>query len=511
MDKKEILEKCFEDYPSIVTIEKTKIILNQLENSICKIYINEGGHGTGFLCYIENKIGKDKNKYKSKEKMPVLITNNHIIGEKQIIENQILKVSFNNDKIWEDLSLDRKKKKIYTSKKYDITIIEIKKKEINTNSFLEIDDRLYEEGSENIFRQKGAYIIQYPNDYPASVSYGIIKNFSESYKLTHYCHTKDGSSGSPILNLENNKVIGVHYGSKEKGNYNNGFFLYAPIKEFFNNYSDDIDFDLNKNPSINFTKINNNFKNSTYEESPKLSQSLVTKNVNNIINKNEIKITLEIKSNEAKKEVYFLCNNKESKKLPSYLCELNPENTELFIEGGKREYQNYFIPPKKGIYEIILKFKNHFKKCCYMFSSCKQITKIDLSNFKTKEVTDMSYMFYFCSNLKEVNLSNLSTENVINMSNMFSNCSKLSLIDTSSFNIKNVNNMKQMFLNCRNLKNIDFSSSIACYNLDNTQIFEGCWNFEKIKLNINSKEKFKEEIKKLKEQLIKKDLNIEYV
>ena len=103
----EISEKCFEDYPSIVTIEKTKIIINQIENSICKIYINEGGHGTGFFCYIENKKGHEK----SNEKVPVLITNNHIIGEDQIKHKQQLKISFNNGKRWENLNLDRNKNK----------------------------------------------------------------------------------------------------------------------------------------------------------------------------------------------------------------------------------------------------------------------------------------------------------------------------------------------------------------------------------------------------------------
>ena len=502
----EILEKCFNDYPSIVTIEKTKIIINQAENSICKIYMNEGGHGTGFFCYIENK----KDKEKSKEKVPVLITNNHIIGDNQINQKQVLKISFNNDKKWENLILDRSKKRIYTSKKYDITIIEIKKKDMNINSFLEIDERVYMEGSENIFQKIGVYTIQYPNDDTTSVSYGIIKSINEKNEIIHYCHTREGSSGSPILNIEHNKVVAIHCSSVEKGNYNKGTFLNGPIKAFFNNLSDDIDPILNKAQSIN-TEIKNNFKFTPYEAKPDISQSVINPHKKSNLNKNEISITLEIKGNEVNKEIYFLCNKKESNKAPIYLSELNSENTELLIGESKQKYQQYFIPSKKGIYNIILKFKKYFNNCSYMFCSCKQIIRIDLSNFKTNEVTDMSNMFCFCSNLKEINLSNLNTENVKNMSNMFSNCSKLSIISTSSFNIKNVDNMKEMFLNCRNLTNIDFSSSIASYNLDNTKIFEGCWNFKKLKLNKHSKEKFQKEIKRLQEQLVEKDLKIEYV
>ena len=263
------------------------------------------------------------------------------------------------------------------------------------------------------------------------------------------------------------------------------------IKEFLNTEPD-----LGKAYSIN-TKINKIYK--IIVDHP-LPHSITIDHFPNNFNENEIKITLDIKDNEVNKKIYFLCNNKKSNKVPNYINELNSENTELFIESSKQNYQQYFIPSKKGKYDIILKFKKYFKNCSYMFYSCKQIIRVDFSNFKTKEVTDMSHLFHSCIKLKELNLSNLNTENVKNMSNMFSKCTKLSIFNTSSFNIENVNNMEEMFLNCRNLKNIDFSSTIASHNLKKTNIFEGCWNFEKLKLNKLSKEKFKNE-----------KLNIEYV
>ena len=51
------------------------------------------------------------------------------------------------------------------------------------------------------------------------------------------------------------------------------------------------------------------------------------------------------------------------------------------------------------------------------------IKELNLNNFKTNNITDMSYMFYECSSLKELNLNNFNTNNVINMSEMFSKCS----------------------------------------------------------------------------------------
>ena len=53
-----------------------------------------------------------------------------------------------------------------------------------------------------------------------------------------------------------------------------------------------------------------------------------------------------------------------------------------------------------------------------MFSYCKNLTDIDLSNFNTQNVTNMSHMFIGCASLKNINLSNFNTQNVTNMSCM---------------------------------------------------------------------------------------------
>ena len=48
----------------------------------------------------------------------------------------------------------------------------------------------------------------------------------------HNCSTDYNSSGSPILNLQSNKVIGIH--NKNSINYNIGTLLKLPIKDFIN-------------------------------------------------------------------------------------------------------------------------------------------------------------------------------------------------------------------------------------------------------------------------------------
>ena len=60
---------------------------------------------------------------------------------------------------------------------------------------------------------------------------------------------------------------------------------------------------------------------------------------------------------------------------------------------------------------------------CRMFYGCSSLIELNLSNFNTNKVTNMSYMFYRCSSLKELNLSNFNTNNVTDMFGIFDGCS----------------------------------------------------------------------------------------
>ena len=70
-----------------------------------------------------------------------------------------------------------------------------------------------------------------------------------------------------------------------------------------------------------------------------------------------------------------------------------------------------------------------------MFRGCSSLKELNLNNFNTNNVTDMSEMFGWCSSLKELNLNNFNTNNVTNMCRMFSKCSdELKLKLKSKFN-----------------------------------------------------------------------------
>ena len=119
-----------------------------------------------------------------------------------------------------------------------------------------------------------------------------------------------------------------------------------------------------------------------------------------------------------------------------------------------------------------------------MFAYLESIENLDLSNFKVKNVKNMEYMFIGMTKIqnltlnwenesdvtntrgmfsglkliKSLNLSNLDTRNVVNMSAMFENMSSLeNILFGEKFITKNVTTMGGMFSNDIELKTLDLS------------------------------------------------------
>ena len=122
-------EQLIEDQPIPVSIEGTKKILFQMENCICKIYLDDGKKGTGFFCKIPF----------NNDLLPVLITNNHLLNENDIDNNKTIKLSINNEV--KEIEIDNSRKRYSNSdKNIDITIIEIKPNKDGIDKYLELDE-----------------------------------------------------------------------------------------------------------------------------------------------------------------------------------------------------------------------------------------------------------------------------------------------------------------------------------------------------------------------------------
>ena len=102
----------------------------------------------------------------------------------------------------------------------------------------------------------------------------------------------------------------------------------------------------------------------------------------------------------------------------------------------------------------------------------KNILDLDLSNFDTSQVTNMSSMFRGMSNLTTLNLSNFDTSQVTNMDSMLASVSNLTTIDLSSFDTSKVTNMSSMFNNMTNLTSLNVSS----FNTENVENMSGMFS-----------------------------------
>ena len=196
-------------------------IANKATKSICKITIKtkrKSFYGTGFFMNITNS-----KKY--------LITNYHIIS-KEVINDDII-IEINNHRKMK-LNINNRKIKYFERPK-DITIIEIRNNDdiYNDIEFLDYDSNFIQKGY-GIYQNVDVFSIEHPLGDKAACASGII-TYIKNYEFEHSISTDDGSSGCPIILLNNNinfiQVIGIHKAGKLTKKINCGTF----IGEIFNN------------------------------------------------------------------------------------------------------------------------------------------------------------------------------------------------------------------------------------------------------------------------------------
>ena len=106
----------------------------------------------------------------------------------------------------------------------------------------------------------------------------------------------------------------------------------------------------------------------------------------------------------------------------------------------------------------VLSFCNNLTTAARMFTSCYNLTELDLTNLiDASTIITMEYMFNGCRNLQTLNLSTFKPKVVQTTSAMFQNCSSLTSLDLSNWDTSNLTNIGVMFANCSLLENIDFT------------------------------------------------------
>ena len=118
----------------------------------------------------------------------------------------------------------------------------------------------------------------------------------------------------------------------------------------------------------------------------------------------------------------------------------------------KEELRKYLISEieKQGENVVIKNIDvSHIEDLSWLFPKLLyEVKTLDLSGWKTSNVTNMKCMFMSCENLESLNLSGWDTHRVTDMSHMFYDCDGLKSLDLSGWDTSNVEDMHGMFYNC---------------------------------------------------------------
>ena len=213
--------------------------------------------------------------------------------------------------------------------------------------------------------------------------------------------------------------------------------------------------------------------------------------INNNVNSSYIVGEIDIKEN---KEIRIINSYEEAKRSDNKFkiygndSEYNneeeiKEKCQIKIDGEQIDF-SYIHDFNIGKHKIEYIFRNNIIKADYMFYGCEYLIILDLSNFNTQDVTNMSSMFNGCNSLTNLNLANFNTQNVVDMSRMFFKCNSLQNLNLSHFNTQNLVNMSHMFDNCSALKSLNLSSFNTQKVNDMNHLFYGCKSL--VDLNLSS-------------------------
>lgn len=111
-----IKEKDLNGHPNPIAADKLEDILELIKKCIYDIKCPKGGHGTGFFFKIPYP---DFITIK-----PVLITTNRVLEEDELMVGKKIHITLNKDTIKKEIIITDKRK-VYTNKDFDITIIEL--------------------------------------------------------------------------------------------------------------------------------------------------------------------------------------------------------------------------------------------------------------------------------------------------------------------------------------------------------------------------------------------------
>ena len=115
-----------------------------------------------------------------------------------------------------------------------------------------------------------------------------------------------------------------------------------------------------------------------------------------------------------------------------------------------------------------------------MFANTKYLTSLNLLSFDTSKVTDMKNMFRYAGALTSLDLSSFDTGEVTNMRSMFQNMTELKDLNVSTFNTSKVTDMAYMFYKSM-VNPTDSILDLSSFNTQNVNSMTSMFFYSKIK------------------------------
>ena len=419
-------EECIISESPMFTIEKLESIVAQMKKSVCKIN-NFISNCTGFFC--KKKLDNDM-------EITLLISALHGIKD-----SKKLNLILNNEIETKVINLDDSRI-IYKDEKFDIVIIEIKPSDKINYSFLEIDEECSTKKDVNNYNNTLVYILGYPYGKDCTFSLGKM-NVAETDNekcIFHKCSSSTGSSGSPIILLENSKCIGIHLlGGKFK---NGGNFLISSVNDFINEYKNKYSANTNEKNNLKdkqtFNNIDNQFNNNLNDNNIKGQYNQNINKNNNMNYQNNENMNNQNNNNSMNNQ--NINNNMNNLNINNNMNNLNINNS------MKNQNINNIMNNLNMDNSINNLNKNN---------SMNNIKNYLNNNLRNKFNDNMNNQYN--KNLNNQYNNNMNNQYINNMSNQINN----------NFNNNNMNNQNNKNMNIQNnneINNINLNNNIMNTN-----------------------------------------------
>jgi len=235
---------------------------------------------------------------------------------------------------------------------------------------------------------------------------------------------------------------------------------------------------------------------------------------------NSIKIEYQIKEKNRYVKLFdkvFIKNNSDKISIKINKKDLGKEELKQFVERGY--YNNVNDDPKLEV-EIKEKEKGEcITDLSYMLNNCKNVTKVDFSNWDNSQVTSMEAMFQLtnlnsnsiigglfekktnpnltnikamfckCVNIKEIpNLNNLfyRGNNIKDIGMLFNGCKNLQKINGKYWYADNITNMSYAFNRCESLEEIHLGNITSNKVKNMCGLFNGCTKLKNLPSAVSS-------------------------